>query len=542
VLLTISSAVVGDVNGQFITVFEKLGNLHAKSNFDLAIVVGNLFAGPDSTTNEDVQHVSSLIEGKIKIPLPTYFAQGNHPFPDKVKFKLEEAVGELCPNLTFLGRKTTTKTAEGLKIVSLGGRIGEDEDASSVKDPYSSVYTEAEAKSLKGANHADILITSEWPENINKGSKIDVPSSSKPAWVSCVSELDLALKPKYHFSVSPLTYYEREPFFHLMEEKTDPFKITRFISLAEFGNKAKQKWIYAFSIDTTATDPLSLPQGTTTSPLVVKTNKRSGAPTDQTSFRFSSDTTYQSSRPNKRRKRQPPPGPSECFFCLSNPNVATQLITSIGNNCYLTTAKGPLPTNTTFKDLECPAHILIIPLAHAPTLASITEEESRASTIQEMNLFRTALNNMLKSRSKGLGSVTMQVNRESGIHCHWQWLPIPISLIEKALVTAAFKVEAENEKYPKFETKKTMALEDAESENFQATIWNPATDTESTLYLPLDPSFRFDYQFGRRVLAKLLGLDSRADWHDCGQSAEEEEKDVKVFKEAFKEYDFSLEE
>jgi hypothetical protein len=530
------------VNGQFITVFEKLGSLHAKSSFDLAIIVGNLFANSDSTTNDDVQHLTSLIEGKIKIPLPTYFAQGSYAFPDKVKFKLEEAAGELCPNLTFLGRKTTTKTAEGLKIVSLGGRLGPDEDTSFSKDPYSILYTEAEARSLKGANHADILITSEWPESITKGSKIDVPGNSKPTWISCVSELDLALKPKYHFSVSPSAYYEREPFFHLMEEKTDPFKITRFISLAEFGNKTKQKWIYAFSIDTTATDPLSLPQGTTTSPLLVKSNKRAGPPGEQSSFRFSSDTTYQSSRPNKRRKRQPPPGPSECFFCLSNPNVATQLITSIGNDAYLTTAKGPLPTNTTFKDLECPAHILIIPLTHAPTLTSIAEEESRMSTIKEMTLFRTALNNMLKSKSKDLGSITMQVNREGGIHCHWQWMPFPVSLIEKALVTAAFKVEAENEKYPKFETRHKMALEDAEGENFQATIWHPGTDKETTLYLPLDSSFRFDFQFGRRVLAKLLGLDSRADWHDCGQSPEEEEKDVKVFKEAFKEFDFSLEE
>jgi hypothetical protein len=44
------------------------------------------------------------------------------------------------------------------------------------------------------------------------------------------------------------------------------------------------------------------------------------------------------------------------------------------------------------------------------------------------------------------------------------------------------------------------------------------------------------------VIAKLLQLEGRAHWQDCGQTQEEEEKDVSRFKEAFKEFDFTLDE
>lgn len=44
---------------------------------------------------------------------------------------------------------------------------------------------------------------------------------------------------------------------------------------------------------------------------------------------------------------------------------------------------------------------------------------------------------------------------------------------------------------------------------------------------------------GRRVLAKVLGLQT-VHWKDCVLSLEEEKGDAERFKEAFKEFDFSL--
>jgi hypothetical protein len=145
---------------------------------------------------------------------------------------------------------------------------------------------------------------------------------------------------------------------------------------------------------------------------------------------------------------------------------------------------------------------------------------------------------MVKSKSSDLGSVTWEVSRGEGIHVHWQYLPIPVSLIRRSLVEAAFRVEAENEKYPKFESR---VVSETETEDyFRALVWDPETGKDRSLVLPLDSSFRFDLQFGRRVLAKLLHLEGRAHWQDCGQTQEDEERDVARFKEAFKEFDFTL--
>ena len=65
---------------------------------------------------------------------------------------------------------------------------------------------------------------------------------------------------------------------------------------------------------------------------------------------------------------------------------------------------------------------------------------------------------------------------------------------------------------------------------------------EKSLILPLSANFRFDLQFGRKVMAKLLGLEQRMHWRDCMQSDEEEKKDAEGFKAAFKGFDFSLQE
>ena len=83
------SVVVGAVNGQFKTVFQKLGALHAKNNFAFAIVAGDLFAGSVEAEGTDAADVQALIDGNIDIPLPTYFALGNHPLTPAVVQKLE---------------------------------------------------------------------------------------------------------------------------------------------------------------------------------------------------------------------------------------------------------------------------------------------------------------------------------------------------------------------------------------------------------------------------------------------------------------------
>ena len=539
--------VIGGVSGALSSVFKKLSNLHAKNVFSFAIIVGDLFADPMLSTAADDDDLEALLKGEIKIPLPTYFTLNSYTLPQHIMEKLESSSGELTPNLYFLGKRTTIKTSEGIKIVALGGKLDTNVVGGLSKDKYLPLYTESDAKSLFGANSADILITSQWPSSIRAGSKVAFNSDlDEPPSQQCVADLCATLKPRYHFSASTDIFWEREPFFHMPDEDTGDSKpITRFISLASYNNATNQKWLYAFSLDPNAPLPLTIPPGTTASPLFGKSRKRTRLPDQEQSYsRFAKPDTHH--RSSKRSR--PPPTPSECFFCLSNPDLATHLITSIGTDAYLTTAKGPLSTTTTFPTLGFPAHILIIPLPHAPTLGLIADPGTRASTVKEMQRYRQSLQAMVRQQSKGsLGAVTWEMSRASGVHIHWQFLPVSTDMVKRGLVEAAFKVEAENEKYPKFTAEEAKDGESEQSDHFRVWIWRTGdggvedeADIEKSLVLQLPDNQRFDVQFGRRVMAKLLQLETRLDWKDCMQSQAEEIQDAEAFKKAFKEFDFSL--
>ena len=537
-----------------------------KQNFAFAIIVGNLFG--DCSTENQLDEISALLHGNINVPLPTYFTVGDRPLPTRIVEKIE-ADDEVCPNLYFLGKRGTLKTAEGIRISALGCTLesaeSQSKPESNASGRFQSTYTDADARALFGTHSADILITNQWPKGIRTGSKVSLPEdqSTLPTEVQCVAEVCATLKPRYHFSASDSFFYEREPFFHMpTEDNPDEKPLTRFISMASY--ESKQKAMYAFSLDPKAAPPLTIPAGATASPLSAPQTKRKGLASQRESFqRFAQPDDHHHQRgPRKRqRERAPPPGPDQCFFCLSNPNIATHLITSIGNESYLTTAKGPLPPTDFFPSLGFPGHMLIIPFTHSPTLSSISDPESRASTYNEMQRYRTALHKMVTTRSAGkLGAVTWEVSRASGIHTHWQFLPVPIDLISNGLVEAAFKVEAENLKYPTFSTVTASELngENEAGDFFRISIWNSAdtagkedgendtTDSKSAgeekiLMLELTPDFRFDLQFGRRVMAKLLELDKRMNWKDATQSVEEEEADADAFKSGFQPYDFSME-
>ncbi|KAF2001480.1 CwfJ domain-containing protein [Amniculicola lignicola CBS 123094] len=538
--MTSKIVVIGDVNGQFPTVFKKVAALHAKNNFAFAIIAGNLFTDPAIATEEDESNIQFLISGRIDLPLTTYFALGTHPFPPSVVQKLESSEDDsLCQHLFFLGKRTSMKTSEGIHIVALGGHLDSNIISGPSKDKYPPFYGEADAKELQNAGTADILITSQWPTGIRKRSNVDF-QLPEPASHSCVADLDYVLKPRYHFSTSGDRFWEREPFFHPSgkEENDGLFPITRFISLASYGNLGKQKWIYAFSLDPTASHPISIPSGSTICPFALSTKKR--AP--PTSIGLVYEDSHRGGRfSKKRRTARGPLDASQCFFCLANEDIATHLIASISDNVYLTTAKGPLPTNDTFPKLGFPGHMLIIPINHQSTLAAI-EEEDRNATYTEMQKYQSAINSTVKSLAgEDFGSVTWEVSKSSLPHTHWQYLPVPADLIQKRLVEAAFKALAENAHWPEFEKEDVGDGFGETSDFFRFMVWDPKKpeDESTSFIMRFDEKIKFRSQFGREVLAKLLRLDDRLDWHNCGQTHEEEEENVVAFKEAFKPFKFS---
>ncbi|KYK58558.1 CwfJ domain protein [Drechmeria coniospora] len=535
--------VLGSLNGDLAPAFTKLATLHAKNNFSMAILVGDVFA---PATDDGV--IASLMDGTLEVPLPTYFTVGTHPLPAQIAAKVE-ADEEICPNLHFLGKRSITKTSDGLRIVSLGGLLDANLVGGQSKEQHLPFHSDDDAKALKGANSADILLTSMWPAEVFHGSKVQLEAAQRAAIQSSqsIAELCAALKPRYHLSASPTPFfYEREAFVHPVTGDGEVASFTRFISLAPYGNDAKAKAMYAFGLNTS---DVSLPAGVTASPFAPQ--RKRGRNDDAAYSRFGHQHDAQHGRRGKRRRQSPPPGPDRCYFCLSNPNISSHMCCSIGDDAYITTAKGPLPTPTTFaaEGLEFPGHFIIIPLGHAATIPSMGDTSDpngdAVKTYKEMTRFRDSLQAMISTKSSHkLGAVTWEISRDRNVHVIWQFIAIPAPLIHNGVAEAAFRVEAENQQYPPFQAK-DLALGDqaAYGDFFRVWLWADNGEDKikgKSLVMPLPSDLRFDLQFGRRVLAKLIGLEKRFVWQDCAQAEEEETKDVEAFREAFKPWDFTL--
>lgn len=547
------SLFAGDIDGKLSEFFGKVGELNKKHNFAFVVVAGNLLAKAEEDEDGAVE-LRKLLRSEIAVPVTTYFSLGNRPLPPTAIERLEANDGELCTNLYLLGRKTTVKTSEGFKVVALGGKYsyGADEPM----NPYEASFNDIDAQTAaKELDQADILITSDWPARISDGSKA-LYKDKAPLGRQCVADLCTRLKPRYHFSSSQ-QFYEREPFF---QPGDSPRHITRFISLAPFGNAEKAKALYAFALEPSQAPPAKVPEGCTASPFTQLSKRNLDSQRDSfNNIRYAngngqggSGRDYGRRKKSRRGDTYMPPGPDQCFFCLSNGKVSAEeqhMITSVANNTYMTIAKGPLTTRDTFKSLGFPCHMLLIPVVHAATLQSVPDAEGeetglREKTASEMRRYRSDLQQMVAAKSKGedevagLGAVTYEISRAGGVHVHWQFVPVPVDMINKGLVEAGFEVLAQNLSYPKFAQDVEEATAAEQGDFFKVHIWTETFSRE--MILPLDPSFRFDLQFGRKVLAKLLGLDSRTDWRACKQTAVEEQADAEVFREAFKPFDFTL--
>lgn len=114
----------------------------------------------------------------------------------------------------------------------------------------------------------DILITNEWPTEITHLASKEPPGFSADWGVPAISSVLSLAQPKYHFvsnSEHP-SFWEREP-FRWPAASSSTKHATRFISLAQMGNKDKARWFYAFSLPPLEAPPAPVPANTTSCPL-----------------------------------------------------------------------------------------------------------------------------------------------------------------------------------------------------------------------------------------------------------------------------------
>jgi len=515
VLTLLFSIVVGATAGRLSEVLPKLTTLHTKNSFSFAILLGDIFSSTE---------VEPLLRGDLKLPLTTYFTVGATPLPPAIVSRIEANAGEVVENLFFLGKKGSIVTSEGIRIVAAGGVFSKDGD----KSAFSSTHAPFEFSALKKHDPADIVISTDWPVGIHEGR------GGSPA----VTELVAAVRPRYHFVSGGTEYFERTPYRNELRKGESETRVTRFYALGDWGNIGKAKAMFAFSVDLSAPP---VPAANATPSPYLRNETGAKRPVEEGTFFWGDHTStgQQHSRNHKRRhhERAPPPGPENCFFCLSNPALEKHLIVSIGSEAYLTTAKGPLTsTATNPESMPFSAHILIIPFSHTPMLQTIDDPESRKKTMDEMKRYKAALERLFTTH--GATAVTFEVRRVNGIHAHWQVVPVNNELvggIDAAFDSAAREISRE------FEEEVPTPEDEEEDRGNAFTYWIGGQERGRTMGLAVGEFFNL--QFGRQVLAQVIGTgEKRVNWKECIMSLPEETADARAFKEAFKEYDFSLEE
>eukprot|EP00262_Sarcandra_glabra_P004851 TRINITY_DN16090_c0_g1_i1.p1 TRINITY_DN16090_c0_g1~~TRINITY_DN16090_c0_g1_i1.p1 ORF type:complete len:435 (-),score=66.37 TRINITY_DN16090_c0_g1_i1:58-1362(-) len=214
-----------------------------------------------------------------------------------------------------------------------------------------------------------------------------------------------------------------------------------------------------------------------------------------------------------------------CWFCLSSPNVESQLILSIGDSYYCALAKGPLVQD----------HLLIIPIEHHPNTLSLGPEAEG-----ELQTFKSALKMYFKKQGKAIVFYEGFFKLGRLIHANLQAIPIPLSKacdVRGNFILAAKKMgfefavmkpsdrNTEGRKLLRTQLDKTIGFFYVELP--EGTILSHSVEDKE----------KFPVQFGREVLAGLLNMPDRVDWRNCKLSKEEEMQMAEGFKKRFEEFD-----
>lgn len=243
----------GDVLGRLNQLFKRVQSVNKSAGpFDAVLCVGQFF--PDSS--ELLDEFMNYVEGRSKIPIPTYFIGDYGVGAAKVLlaasrnsanqgFKMDGF--KITDNLFWL-KGSGNFTLHGLSVAYLSGRQSSEGQQFGT---YSQDDVDALRALLEEPGIVDLFLTNEWPSGVtNRSAASDMSAqiSDSSSTDSTVSDLVAEIKPRYHIAGSKGVFYAREPYSNI-----DAVQVTRFLGLAPVGNKDKQKFIHALSPTPAAT-------------------------------------------------------------------------------------------------------------------------------------------------------------------------------------------------------------------------------------------------------------------------------------------------
>ncbi|XP_004522648.1 CWF19-like protein 1 homolog [Ceratitis capitata] len=525
--IKIKILVAGDVRGRFRQLFQRVESINKKAGpFEILLCVGEFFG-----TVEQSDELIAFKNGNKHVPVPTYIL--GPCSKETAQFYNNIQDGEICSNLTYLGKRGLYTLSSGVKIVYLSGlekpekfkTTDDDENIYFDKDDIlsirnSCIVSKSSASDYKGV---DVLLTSQWPYGMMEENQ----NASK-----LISFLCKEIKPRYHFCGLNSKYYEPAPFRIPADQLTQLELCTRFISLADVGNAAKEKYIYALSLTPVEKmRVLELIQKTTNEikcPFVGMNFHEftgQGEQSDNKQYFYDmqgggEDNRKRGGARGQRHDKRPRImniDQEKCWFCLSSPEVEKHLVISIGDNFYLALAKGPINE----------FHVLIMSITHISSASLLAEDDWK-----ELVKFKKALRDFFRSQGQVVcfterhyKSSHLQINA-LGIDEGYAWK------IKHAFEDKSEEFNLQLETLP--------ALTSSQMLPQQGAYFVAELPDESTLLTR--QMKHFPLHFARDVFCSenLLNCEEKVDWKDCKLDKEEEIEMVKSFRKKFQKYDFTL--
>nr|CDS26941.1 CWF19 protein 1 [Hymenolepis microstoma] len=527
--------ICGDVCGKFKVLYNRIRKvLLAAGSFEALYCIGDFFG-------ENPDEFEKLVEDPSSIPIMTYVLCP--PTSSSLRFITDMNGCELCPSVKYLGQQGTFTTITGLRIVYVS--VSPDVEADS--DTWVTEFPVLESDPT--FNGVDLLLTCQWPKFI-LSSNDPLEEVTKDQASLCVSHIANSVKPRYHFAATSGVFYERKPYrnHRVLQEKEK--LVTRFIALANVGNKGNAKYLYALKVKPvdkmTLSELVAQPPDVTENPYfdtikkaLKERQKESEVQTDQYFYSMPKKRRAEGDnndrRPGWKLKKYdrsdisdgesaPAKVHDACWFCLGNPQVAKHLLVAIATHAYVALPRGPLVRD----------HVLILTVGHHQSWLTCSEP-IRA----DITAYKRALRKMYEEEGKVM--VTFERNYKTH-HYQLQVVPVPFA-VAGALKKAFLEMSGTLPNSP-------CKLEPLPKNSDITDFCRPGVPyfyvelpTGEKLFSKMErervPSA--DINFGRAVLASetILNCPDRVNWRDCTENEEDETKLATEIREKFSPYDFT---
>ena len=508
--------VAGDTRGELGALFERAAAVDAKHGpFACLLCVGD-FLGTNADAALAPYRASDGSEAERKAPLPTYFISaelGEAASPLLAGFAPGD---ELAPRISYLG-PAGVRELGGLQVAFVSG-AGEGE---------AGAQAVAELRAL-GASAAfggvDVLLSARWPRGFFRAiDPTSLPADLLPdkdlpeVGSEALAELAVGLRARYHFCGGEGQAYAR-PAYRL-PVGGGATQVCRLVALAPVGPDKKQKWLHALSLVPLAKmAPGALaqePAGTTDCPYpyarLASGGGGGGGKRQRTEYVKDSRAWVNSS----------------CWFCMSAPQFEAHLVASISDEAYVTLAKGPL----------VPHHCLVIPISHKPSSLDLAPHEQA-----EVAAYCDALRACFAASGESVLIFERYMGSGSFEHMHLQVVPLPHHLATGARDAFVARGKSRGINFEVLPAGASLAS------RFEARGTEPffrveLPSGEQLLHMLASCPRKHPLQFGREVVAAMLGAPHRADWKVCmppagGSSVETvEAQATDAFKQLFAPHD-----